>query len=89
MRASKFPGLRQNVIRSSVFVIGLLLMILFTACSGVSSTNSSGSQSTKITGTIVSVNSAQHTAVLNVNGQQITINGLTDQEAQTLAHPNR
>src|SRR5450755_1811083 len=81
MHAAKFPGLRQNVIRSSVFVIGLLLMILFTACSGVNSTTS---QSTKISGTIVSVNAAQHTAVLNVNGQQITINGLTDQEVQAL-----
>ena len=84
MRASKFPRLQQNIIRSSVCVIGLLLMLLFTACAGVSSSNSTGSQSTKITGTIVSVNPAQHTAVLNVNGQQITINGLTDQEAQTL-----
>lgn len=84
MRASKISILRKNVIRSSVFIIGLLLMILFTACSGVSSPSSSGSLGTKITGTIVSVNPAQHTAVLNVNGQQITINGLTDQEAQAL-----
>jgi len=84
MQPFKIPGLRQYVIRSGVFVIGLLLMILFAACSGVTSSTTTSGTVTKITGTIVSVNPAQHTVVLNVNGQQITVGGLTDQEVQTL-----
>src|SRR5947209_2170559 len=55
------------------------MMILVTACAGVS-----GANGTTITGSIVSVNTAQHSAVLNVNGQQVTVSGLTDQEVTTL-----
>lgn len=63
-------------------IAGLLLMVLVTACSGVSST-STGSTTT-ITGTIVSVNASQHSATLNVNGQQVTVSGLTDQQVAEL-----
>ena len=62
-----------------VCVIGLLMMILFTACTGVA-----GASGNTITGAVVSVNTAQHSATLNVNGQQVTVSGLTDQQATTL-----
>ncbi len=62
-----------------VCVIGLLMMILVTACAGVA-----GTSGNTITGAIVSVNTAQHSATLNVNGQQVTVSGLTDQQVTTL-----
>ena len=62
-----------------VCVIGLLMMILVTACAGVP-----GTSGNTITGAIVSVNAAQHSATLNVNGQQVTVSGLTDQQVTTL-----
>ena len=62
-----------------VCVIGLLMMILVTACAGVP-----GTSANTITGAIVSVNTAQHSATLNVNGQQVTVSGLTDQQVTTL-----
>ena len=55
-------------------------MILFTACAGVARTTGA----TTITGRVVSVNTAQHSAILDVNGQQVTVSGLTDQEVTTL-----
>ncbi len=64
-----------------VCVVALLLMVLLTACSGVSST---GGTSTTIRGTVVSVNPSQHSAVLSVNGQQVTVGGLTDQQVAAL-----
>ena len=62
-----------------VCVMGLLMMILVTACTGVA-----GTSGNTITGAIVSVNTAQHSATLNVNGQQVTVSGLTDQQVTTL-----
>jgi len=62
-----------------VGAIGLLMMILVTACAGVP-----GTSGNTITGAIVSVNTAQHSATLNVNGQQVTVSGLTDQQVTTL-----
>ncbi len=62
-----------------VCVLGLLMMILVTACAGVP-----GTSGNTITGAIVSVNTAQHSATLNVNGQQVTVSGLTDQQVTTL-----
>jgi len=55
------------------------MMILVTACAGVP-----GTSGNTITGAIVSVNTAQHSATLNVNGQQVTVSGLTDQQVTTL-----
>jgi hypothetical protein len=60
-----------------VCIVGLLLMVLVTACAGVSNTSTGGTIT--IRGTIVSVNASQHSATVNVNGQQVTVNGLTDQ----------
>src|SRR6266516_4808982 len=67
-----------------VGVIGLLMMILFTACAGVAGTNGTNTGGNAITGAVVSVNPAQHSAILNVNGQQVTVSGLTDQQVTTL-----
>ena len=62
--------------------IGFLMMILFTACAGVASTTGTTTTgtttgATTITGRVVSVNTAQHSAILNANGQQVTVSGLT------------
>ena len=63
-----------------VCFVGLVLMVLVTACSGVGNTGSNNT----ITGTIVSVNASQHSAIVNVNGQQVTVGGLTDQQVVAL-----
>lgn len=63
-------------------VVGLVLMILFTACSGVG-TNGPGTI-TSLTGTITNVNAANHTVTLSVNNQTYTIGNLSDQEIQAL-----
>ena len=68
--------------RLIVCVVGLVMIIVVSACTGVS--NTGGTTTATITGTVVSVNAAQHSAVLNVNGQQVTVNGLTDQQVATL-----
>src|SRR5215472_16903395 len=63
-------------------IAGLMLMLLVTACAGVSSTNTSST--TTIKGTLVSVNASQHSATVNVSGQQVTVGGLTDQQVAEL-----
>ena len=65
-----------------VGIVALIMLLLVSACSGVAGTPA-GSTST-ITGTVVSVNATQHSAVLNVNGQQVTVTGLTDQQVEAL-----
>ena len=60
-----------------VCACSLFVMLLFTACSGTIGT---GTSSGTITGSVVSVNQANHSATVNVNGQQFTINGLSDQQ---------
>lgn len=64
-------------------IIGLVLMILFSACSGVSGNGGPGT-SYKITGQVQTTSSANHSVTLTVNGQSITITGLTDQELASL-----
>ncbi len=70
----------------SILVCGimLLMLILVTACAGVTSTTGTTTGGTTITGRVVSVNTAQHSAIFNANGQQVTVSGLTDQEVTTL-----
>lgn len=63
-------------------IVVLLLLILFTACSGVGSNGNTTVNS--LTGTIASVNASAHSVTISVNGQSYTINGLTDQEVQIL-----
>jgi hypothetical protein len=64
-----------------VCVCSLFLMLLFAACGSVSGT---GASAGTITGSVVSINSANHSVTINVNGQQLTVSGLTDQEVSQL-----
>lgn len=60
--------------------LGLILLLLITACAGVGSNGTINA----ITGTIAGVDAAHHSITLNVNGQTYTVSGLSDQEIQTL-----
>lgn len=64
-------------------IIGVVLMVLFSACSGVVGNGGPGT-SYKITGQVQTTSSASHSVTLTVNGQSITITGLTDQELAAL-----
>ena len=66
--------------RLLVCVVSLVMIALLAACAGGSNT----AGTTNLTGTVVSVNAAQHSAVLSVNGQQVTVSGLTDQQVAAL-----
>jgi hypothetical protein len=64
-----------------VSVFSLVMLVVFAACDTSSlGINSNGSGTANITGSVVSVNTAAHSVVLNINGQQITVTGLTDQQ---------
>lgn len=66
-----------------IVIIGtLLMMMLFTACQGLATTGTNGGAT--ITGQVQSVNGAAHSVTLNVNGQQVTVSGLTDQQIALL-----
>lgn len=74
--------MNQKVVKQ--FVVGiaaLVVMILFTACAGVGTTPGG---TTTFSGSVVSVNAQNHSVTLNVNGQNQTISGLTDQEIALL-----
>src|SRR5437660_4532821 len=62
----------------------LVIMVLFTACSGTLVGSAGPNGSTQVTGSIVSVNPQAHSVVLNVNGQQVTVSGLTDAQGPAL-----
>lgn len=64
-------------------IIGLVFMVLFSACSGVSGNGGPGTTYT-ITGQVQTTSSASHSVTLTVNGQSITITGLTNQELAAL-----
>src|SRR5260370_11455141 len=71
-----------------VVISSLFVMMLFTACQGLAipgtnSTNSTNGSLT-ITGQVQSVNASAHSATLSVNGQQVSVNGLTDQQVSSL-----
>jgi len=57
-------------------------MALFTACAGVSTNG--GNSNLTLSGSVVAVSAQNHSVTLNINGQQKTINGLTDQEISSL-----
>src|SRR5947209_3245720 len=69
----KHPALQ----RMAIGIVGFILIVLITACAGVSSAKS-------LTGSVISVSGANHSVTLMVGGQMITINGLTDQEVTLL-----
>ena len=61
-----------------VGVATLVLMIMFTACAGVGTTGSNGLTNLTFSGSVVSVDAANHSVTLNVNGQTKTINNIPD-----------
>src|SRR2546429_7470845 len=70
--------------RVHMFIVGicsLFIMMLFTACQGF---GVPGSGSITVTGQLQSVNAPAHSATLSINGQQVTVNGLTDQQVSLL-----
>jgi hypothetical protein len=71
--------MNQNVVKKMVVgIAALVLMIMFTACAGVGTTNSNGLTNLTFSGSVVSVNAANHSVTLNVNGQTKTINNIPD-----------
>ena len=78
-----------NHLRIAIVTVGsLFVLVLFSACAGVpggtTGAGSTGTGATNITGTVVSVNAQQGSVTINVNGQQITINGLSAQQLNAL-----
>jgi len=73
-----------------VGVFALFVMVLFTACSvagtdtGVVTGTGVPGNIPGITGQVVSVNPSAHSVVVNVNGTNYTVGGLSDQEVTTL-----
>src|SRR2546425_713043 len=65
-----------------VCAVSVLFMALFAACSGVAvpTTNSPAT----VTGTIKSVNTSNGSVTLTVNGQDVTINGLSSAQVSQL-----
>src|SRR5690348_9067871 len=61
----------------AVCIVGLVLMILVSACAGVA-------PNTSLTGSVASVDAQHHSVSIKVNGQTITINGLTDAQIAQL-----
>lgn len=75
--------MKQHFIRQIAMGIAILaLMALFSACAGVGTNGGNGNQT--ISGSVVAVSAQNHSVTLNINGQQKTINGLTDQEISAL-----
>jgi Domain of unknown function (DUF5666) len=75
--------MKQHIMRHFVMGIAILaLMALFTACAGVGTNGANGNLT--ISGSVISVNPQNHSVTLNINGQQKTISGLTDQEVSLL-----
>ncbi len=72
-------SLMQRIKIGLVCLASLFVMVLFSACAGVAGT-STGSGSITITGSIQAVNATNHSVTLNVNGQQFTVSGLSDQQ---------
>ena len=74
--------------RVHMLIVGigsLFIMMMFTACQGLAIPGTNGtSGSATLTGQVQSVNASVHSATFSVNGQQITINGLTDQQVSLL-----
>src|SRR5437764_8145032 len=73
-----------------VGVFALFVMVLFTACgvagtgTGVGTGTGATGNITGITAQIVSVNPSAHSVLVNVNGTEYTVGGLTDQQVTTL-----
>lgn len=74
--------------RVQMFIAGicsLFIMMLFSACQGFAIPGTNGTtEKATLTGQVQSVNTSAHSTTLNVNGQQVTVNGLTDQQIALL-----
>ncbi len=71
--------MNQKVVKQMVVgIAALVLMIMFTACAGVGTTSSNGLTNLTFSGSVVSVDTANHSVTLNVNGQTKTINNIPD-----------
>jgi len=71
--------MNQKVVKQIVVgIAALVLMIMFTACAGVGTTNSNGLSNLTLSGSVVSVDAANHTVTLSVNGQTRTIKNIPD-----------
>jgi hypothetical protein len=71
--------MNQKVVKQMVVgIAAIVVMIMFTACAGVGTTSSNGLTNLTFSGSVVSVNSANHSVTLNVNGQTKTINNIPD-----------
>jgi hypothetical protein len=64
--------------RMVVGIAALVVMIMFTACAGVGTSSSNGLTNLTFSGSVVSVDTANHSVTLNVNGQTKTINNIPD-----------
>jgi hypothetical protein len=77
-------SMNQNVVKQIVVgIAALVLMIMFTACAGVGATTG-GPNNFTLQGSVVSVDPVNHSVTLNFNGQQKTINGLTNDQVTFL-----
>ncbi len=65
-----------------VIAVGIMFMALFAACAGVAVPTTSSP--TTITGTVKSVDAANGSVTLTVNGQDVTINGLSSAQVSQL-----
>ena len=71
--------MNQKVVKQIVVgIAALVLMIMFTACAGVGTTNSNGLTNLTLSGSVVSVDATNHTVTLSVNGQTRTIKNIPD-----------
>jgi hypothetical protein len=71
--------MNQKVVKQIVVgIAALVLMIMFTACAGVGTTNSNGLTNLTLQGSLVSVDATNHTVTLSVNGQTRTIKNIPD-----------
>lgn len=72
--------MNKNLLQKIVLCIaGLVLMLLISACGGIVN------GTTTLTGSISSIDSANHVVMIQVNGQLITVKGLNDQELAALS----
>lgn len=73
--------MKERIVRKIVVsVIGLVVMLLLAACSGVGTASAPSS----LSGTITAVNAANHSVTISSGGQSYTITGLSDQTIQVL-----
>lgn len=64
----------------AVCLVGIMLMVVFSACEGVTTTGGT----TTITGSITSVDAAHHSVTVNVGGSNYTVSGLSDAQIRAL-----